>query len=308
MTRASNRPARTSGIAIRERGSDRAFSLINISLLALVLVAVLFPLIYVVSASFSRPAAVTAGDVWLWPVDVTLESYRAIFRHQLFARSLVNSLFYTVVGTIVSVCLTVLAAYPLSRRDLVGRGAIMSSFVLTLLFSGGLIPTYLVVKDLGMLNTRWALILPAALSVYTMIITRAYFQTVISDDLLGAAQLDGASDVRILWSVVIPLSGPILAVDSLLYASTQWNQFFSALIYLTDRQLWPLQLVLREILVQNDVDPAMLADVQDAAARQNLRESLKYASIVVATVPPLLLYPFVQKYLVRGALIGSLKD
>ncbi|MGH2557999.1 MAG: carbohydrate ABC transporter permease [Thermomicrobiales bacterium] len=293
--------------AIHETGVDRGFNIFNYVVLTLFLLVVLYPLIYIVSASFSSARAVTSGQVWLWPVDVTLDGYKAIFKHHLLVRGFLNSLFYTVVGTAVSVTLTILAAYPLSRKDLYGRGVIMFLFFFTLLFSGGLIPTYLVVKDLGLLNTRWALVFPAALSIYNMIITRTYFQTAIPDELLDAATIDGASDFRFLWNVVIPLSGPIVAVNALFYAVAQWNQFFNALIYLTDQDLWPLQLVLREILVQNNVDPAMISDVEDLILRQNLRELLKYSLIVVATLPVLIVYPFVQKHFVKGALIGSLK-
>lgn len=299
--------AETSRSAIRDTGVDRAFNVFNYVILTLFLLAVLYPLIYIVSASFSSASAVTSGEVWLWPVDVTLDGYDAILKHHLLVRGFLNSLFYTVVGTAVSVTLTILAAYPLSRKDLYGRGLIMFLFFFTLLFSGGLIPTYLVVKDLGLLNTRWALIFPAALSIYNMIITRTYFQTAIPDELLDAAKIDGASDFRFLWNVVIPLSGPIVAVNALFYAVAQWNQFFNALIYLTDQDLWPLQLVLREILVQNNVDAAMISDIEDLILRQNLRELLKYSLIVVATVPVLIVYPFVQKHFVKGALIGSLK-
>jgi putative aldouronate transport system permease protein len=293
--------------SVKDTGVDRAFNVFNYLILTLFLVAVAYPLIYVVSASFSNARAVTSGQVWLWPVDVTLEGYEAVFEHNLLVRSFLNSVFYTVAGAAVSVVLTVLAAYPLSRKDLYGRNVIMFLFFFTLLFSGGLIPTYLVVKELGMLNTRWAMILPAALSVYNMIITRTYFQTAIPDELLDAAKIDGASDFRFLWNVVIPLSGPIVAVNALFYGVAQWNQFFSALIYLTDQDLWPLQLVLREILVQNQVSAEMMTDIQDMVRRQNLRELLKYSLIVVATVPVLIVYPFVQKHFVKGALIGSLK-
>jgi multiple sugar transport system permease protein/putative aldouronate transport system permease protein len=212
-----------------------------------------------------------------------------------------------VAGSAISVFLTILAAYPLSRKDLFGRGPIMFLFFFTLLFNGGLIPTYLVVKDLGLLNTRWALLLPTALSVYNMIITRTFFQSAIPDDLIEAAKLDGANDFRFLKDVVLPLSGPIIAVNALLYAVAQWNQYFSALIYLTDQNLWPFQLVLREILIQNNVDASMMTNVQELVRRNNLRELLKYSLIVVSTVPILLVFPFVQKHFVKGALIGSLK-
>jgi multiple sugar transport system permease protein/putative aldouronate transport system permease protein len=212
-----------------------------------------------------------------------------------------------VVGTFVSVTLTILAAYPLSRKDLAGRNVIMFLFVFTLLFGGGLIPTYLVVREVGMLNTRWALIIPTALSVYNMIITRTFFQSTIPDELLEAAQLDGCSDFRFVRDVVIPLSGPIIAVNALFYAVSQWNQYFNALIYLTNPDLFPLQLILREILVQNQVDFSQISDVNQLMARQQLQDLLKYSLIVVASAPVLIIYPFVQKHFVRGVLIGSLK-
>jgi putative aldouronate transport system permease protein len=293
--------------AVKESGSDRAFNIFNYTILTLFLVAVAYPLIYVVSASISDARAVTSGQVWLWPVDITFEGYTAILKHPLLVRSFFNSVFYTAAGAFVSVVLTVLAAYPLSRKDLYGGNVILFLFMFTMLFSGGLIPTYLVVKELGMLNTRWAMIIPAALSVWNMIITRTFFQTSIPDELLEAAKLDGASDLRFLKDVVLPLSGPIIAVNALLYAVAQWNQFFSALLYLTDQNLWPFQLVLREVLIQNNVDAAMMTDIQDMVRRQNLRELLKYSLIVVATVPILLVYPFVQKHFVKGVLIGSVK-
>ena len=293
--------------AVKESGSDRAFNIFNYTILTLFLVAVAYPLIYVFSASISDARAVTSGQVWLWPVDITFEGYTAILKHPLLVRSFFNSVFYTAAGAFVSVVLTVLAAYPLSRKDLYGGNVILFLFMFTMLFSGGLIPTYLVVKELGMLNTRWAMIIPAALSVWNMIITRTFFQTSIPDELLEAAKLDGASDLRFLKDVVLPLSGPIIAVNALLYAVAQWNQFFSALLYLTDQNLWPFQLVLREVLIQNNVDAAMMTDIQDMVRRQNLRELLKYSLIVVATVPILLVYPFVQKHFVKGVLIGSVK-
>jgi putative aldouronate transport system permease protein len=292
---------------IRETGMDRAFTFFNYLILTLLLLVILYPLVYVVSASFSDAKAVTSGRIWLWPVDFTLDGYDAIFKHPLMMKSFFNSVFYTAAGSAISVVLTILAAYPLSRKDLFGRGPIMFLFFFTLLFNGGLIPTYLVVKDLGLLNTRWALLLPTALSVYNMIITRTFFQTAIPDDLMEAAKLDGANDFRFLKDVVLPLSGPIIAVNLLLYAVAQWNQYFNALIYLTDQDLWPFQLVLREILIQNNVDAQMMTDIQEMARRNNLRELLKYSLIVVSTVPILLVFPFVQKHFVKGALIGSLK-
>jgi multiple sugar transport system permease protein/putative aldouronate transport system permease protein len=295
------------GSSIRDTHGDRIFNAVNFVVLSVYLLIILYPLVYIVSASFSSPAAVTSGLVRLWPVDPTTIAYETIFKDPAIVRGFLNSVFYAVAGTAVNVVLTLLAAYPLSRPDLRGRGWIMFFFFFTTLFSGGLIPTYLVVRDLGLLNTRWALILPAALSVWNVIITRTYFQATIPGELLDAARIDGASDFRFLRDVVLPLSGPIVAVNALFYAVGHWNAYFDALIYLNDESLYPLQLELRQILVQNQTNLQMTGDIQSMLARENLADLLKYALIVVSTVPLLLVYPFVQKHFVKGALIGSLK-
>ncbi|WNQ10643.1 carbohydrate ABC transporter permease [Paenibacillus aurantius] len=293
--------------AIRESRSDRIFTVINYTVLSLFLLIILYPLVYVVSASISDADAVIAGEVWLWPVRPTLDGYTAVFRHKLIWSGFANSIMYTAAGTLVNVVMTILAAYPLARKDFYGKNLFMFLFVFTMMFSGGLIPTYLVVKDLGLLNTTWAMILPGALAIWNMIVTRTYFQTTIPDELLEASQLDGCNDFRFVWSIVLPLSGPIIAVIALFYAVGHWNSYFSALMYLKSQSLYPLQLVLREILVQNEVDASMLIDVAEQAKREGLRELLKFSLIVVATVPLLIVYPFVQKYFVKGIMIGSLK-
>ncbi|HEY8457822.1 MAG TPA: carbohydrate ABC transporter permease [Actinopolymorphaceae bacterium] len=291
---------------IRESRSDQFFMIVTYVVLTLFLLAVLYPLIFIVSASVSDPLAVSSGQVWLWPVDLNFNGYEEILKHKPIVRGFANSLFYVVVGTLVNVTLTLLAAYPLSRRDLVGRNWFMMLFVFTMMFSGGLIPTYLVVHDLGLLNTRWALILPTAMAVWNVIITRTYYQVTIPHELLEAARIDGCDDIGFFWRIVIPLSKPIIAVNALFYAVGHWNQFFNALIYLTNEALFPLQLVLREILIQSNIDPTM-ADAAELARRRELRDLLKYCLIVVASIPPLLAYPFVQKHFVRGIMIGSLK-
>ncbi|MFD0869025.1 MULTISPECIES: carbohydrate ABC transporter permease [Paenibacillus] len=291
---------------VESRG-DRLFNLINYTILFLFTITILYPLVYIVSASFSSPLAVVSGKVWLWPVDFSLAGYEAVFKHKLIWTGFANSLFYTVVGTVVNVVLTLMAAYPLSRKDFYIRHVIMALFVFTIMFSGGLIPSYLLVKDLGMIDTRWALIFPGALSVMNVIITRTFFQTTIPDELLDAGQLDGCSDFKFLLHVVLPLSGPIIAVLTLFYAVGHWNSFFSALLYLKRQELYPLQLVLRDILIQNEVDAEMMSDVADAAARESLRELLKYSLIVVSTIPVLVIYPFIQRHFVKGIMIGSLK-
>lgn len=293
---------------MKETGKDRMFNFIIYTVLSLFTLSVLYPLIYIVSASLSDPDAVMAGKVWLWPVHPTWDGYTAVFKNERILSGFGNSLFYTAAGTLVNVFMTILAAYPLSRKDLYGRNVLMLLFVFTSMFSGGLIPSYLVVKDLGMLNTVWSLIIPSALGVWNVIITRTYFQTNIPAELLEASQLDGCNDFQFVRKIVLPLSGPIIAVIALYYAVGHWNQYFNALIYLKTPNLYPLQLVLREILVQNNVDSAMLGgDVMELARREGLRQLLKYSLIVVATFPLLIVYPFVQKHFVKGVMIGSLK-
>lgn len=295
------------GSGPRDSGGDRAFTAFNYVALALFTLAVLYPLVYVVSASISDSGRVVSGEVWLWPVDIDWAAYRAVFAYDAIISGFGNSLFYALAGSLVGTVITLLAAYPLSRRSLPGKGILMSLFVFTMMFSGGLIPTYLVVSKLGLLNTRWAIILPGAMAVFNVIITRTFFQVTIPEELHEAARVDGCDDFRFFARIVLPLSKPIIAVNMLFYAVGQWNSFFSALIYLTNESLFPLQLVLRQILIQSSVDPSAVGDATELLRRQELRQQLKFALIVVASVPPLLVYPFVQKHFVKGALVGSLK-
>ncbi|MBN2981470.1 carbohydrate ABC transporter permease [Cohnella algarum] len=292
---------------IKESKGDRLFNIVNAILLTLALIAVAYPLIYVFSASFSSTSAVLSGRVWLWPVEPSLDGYEAIFQNGNVVRGFLNTVMYTALGTLLNVALTIMAAYPLSRRDFRGRAGFMLLFVFTMMFNGGLIPNYLLVKELNMLDTIWAMIVPTALSVWNVIIMRTYFQTTIPYEMLEAAQLDGCNDFRFLTRIVLPLSGPILAVIALFYAVGHWNQYFNAMIYLKNPDLYPLQLILRDILVQNEVSVDMLGDVKTAAARQGLRELLKYSLIVVTSLPLLIVYPFVQKFFVKGVMIGSVK-
>lgn len=299
--------ARKTSYHIRESRTDQIFNIVNYTILAIFLVAILYPLIYVVSASFSNGAAVIAGKVVLWPVDFSLEAYIKIFNYDRVWTGYANSLFYAVVGTTVNVVLTLFAAYPLSRSDFYGRNLFVGLFIFTMFFNGGLIPSYLLVKDLGMLDTRAALIIPQAISVWNLIIAMTYFRVSIPSELLEAAQLDGCNDFQYFMRILLPLSTPIIAVLSLFYAISHWNQFFAALIYLTSDHLYPLQIILRDILIQSQVDMNMMEDLQSMAAREAMRELLKYALIVVASVPVLMIYPFVQKYFVRGIMLGAIK-
>ncbi|MEC0228186.1 carbohydrate ABC transporter permease [Paenibacillus alba] len=292
---------------IRESQGDRLFLFGIYFFLSLVLIIVLFPLIFIISSSFSSPQAVVSGKVWLFPVDVTLEGYKAVFRNPQIVSGYLNSLFYAVVGTAVNVVLTVMLAYPIARKTFFGRNAIMVLLVITMMFDGGLIPFYLVVKSLHILDTRWAMILPGAMAVFQVIIARTFFQTSIPDEIAEAAELDGCSDLRFITSIVIPLSKPILAVLTLMYAVGHWNAYFDALIFLKSPDLFPLQIVLRNILILNTIDPTMVSKVDQMLAQQGLKDLLKYSLIVVASAPVLIIYPFVQKYFVKGVMIGSLK-
>jgi ABC-type glycerol-3-phosphate transport system permease component len=245
--------------------------------------------------------------VTLFPVNFTLIGYQKIFEYPPLVKGMLNSLFYTIVGSSVSVVLTLLAAYPLTRKDLPGRRFLTILFFFPMLFSGGLIPFYLVVRDLGLVNTRWAVIIPTALSVWNLIITISFLRASIPDELYEAAQIDGCSDIGFLLKVVLPLAKALLAVLFLVYAVAQWNQYFISLIFQSNPDLAPLQIVLRNILILNKVDLGMMGDVQRMADQQALAEQLKFTSIVVASVPVLLLYPFVQRYFVQGLTIGAIK-
>ncbi len=291
---------------IRETFGDRIFLFFVYLFLAIVLIVILYPLIYVVSASFSSPLAVSSGRVWLFPVDFSLRGYEVALSNPQIITGYANSIYYTFFGTLISVVFTVLAAYPLSRRSLFGGNLVMFLITFTLIFSGGLIPTYLVVKQLGMIDTRWALLIPQAIAPWQVIIARTFFQQSIPDDLVEAAELDGCNDLNFLWQVVIPLSKPIIAVLALMYAVSQWNSYFDALMYLKSASLQPLQLVLRSILILNTTASGSM-DAKTMVERQQLADLLKYSLIVVGSLPVLILYPFVQRYFVKGMLIGSIK-
>lgn len=299
---------------IRHTGADRLFYGLNTVILSILFLVVLYPLVFILSSSFSDAIEVLTGRVWLWPVKPSLDGYKAVFEYKDVWTGYANTIFYTVVGTVVNVLMTLLVAYPLSRKDFVGRNAIMFLFTFTLFFNGGLIPTYILIKGMGLIDRRMVMIVPWAISVWNVIITRTYFQSNIPLELYDACRVDGVSNFRMLGAIVIPLSGPIIAVISLFYAVGHWNTFFTALIYLKSRALMPLQIILREILIL--FSPAIMdqmmssltaAELERLTKRQYLQSLMQYALIVVASGPILLAYPFVQKYFVRGIMIGALK-
>lgn len=286
---------------------DKVFYSINNLFLGLLLVLIAYPMLYIISSSFSSTQAVITGKVWLFPVDFSLDGYKAVFENEYILKGYLNSFYYALAGTAINIVMTILAAYPLSRKNLWGKGPIMFLFTFTMLFSGGIIPNYLLVKNLGMINTRWALLIPNAIMVYNMIIARTFFQNTIPDDLLEASRIDGCSDFRFLVQVVLPLSQAIIAVLVLYYAVFHWNSFFQAFIYLSNRELFPLQIVLRDILIMNSIDADMIVDEELLIAKQGLEDLLKYSLIIVASLPIWCVYPFAQKYFIKGVMIGSIK-
>lgn len=294
---------------IRESRGDRAYYIVNYCVLIVFTLMVLYPLVYVLSASFSSATAIANNEVLLWPVGFTADAYKTIVESPNLVIGFVNSVIYTVAGAVLGTALTVLAGYASSRDDLPFRKTITFFFLIPTLVSAGIVPTYIVVRQLDLLDTRWAIILPGAMSVFNVIITRTFYQMNVPNEMLEAAKVDGADDFRFFFKIAIPLSKPIIAVNLLFYGITQWNGWFNAFLYTSNPGLAPLQLVLRELLSQSAINPAMIGggDVAEMLRRRELFDKLKYAMIVVAMIPPLIAYPFVQKHFVKGALIGSLK-
>ena len=292
---------------IRLSTGEKIFYASSYALVTFLALIVLYPLIYIVSASFSSASAVSTGKVILWPVDLSVEGYKRVFADKDIWLSYGNTIFYTLVGTSINVALTLICAYPLARRDLPYKGFFTFLFSFTMMFSGGMIPSYLLIRDLGLLNTRWAVLMPGALAVYQMIVTRTFIQSTIPHELLEATQVDGCNDVRFFFQFVLPLSKAVIAVIAMQYAIVHWNDYFNAFLYLSKEELYPLQIVLRRILVMSQIAASDASDPDLAAAMVGMSDLLKYALIVVATAPILCVYPFIQKYFVQGVMVGSLK-
>ncbi|MFD0869444.1 Inner membrane ABC transporter permease protein ycjP [Chlamydia abortus] len=292
-------------MVVKKSWGEKLFDGFNLLFLLLCSILFLYPMWYVLVSSFSDAYAIASGQVKLLPVGFNLNAYKLVFSDQNIWSSYGNTIFYVVVGTIINLIMTTLGAYPLSRRNLHGRNFVMAFIVFTMFFSGGLIPAYLNIRELGLFDTRWALILPGAVNAFNLIVMRTFFQS-IPDSLIESAKIDGAHDFKVLWKIVLPLSMPVLAVMTLFYAVGHWNSWFSAMIYLQDRSLFPLQLILREILIQSSAQNMLTNATQDEVHR--ISESIKYATIIVATVPILMIYPFLQRYFVKGVMIGALKE
>ena len=289
--------------------------IINISMGILMLI-ILYPIYFTVIASFSDPYAVAKGKVLLYPVGLTLESYQHAFAYKQIWVGYANSMFYTLFGTAFSVALTIPAAYGLSKKQLPGRFGLTCIFLVTMYFGGGLIPTYLLVKGLHLLNTRLVLIILSGMSVYNMVVARVYFSTSIPGEIYEAARIDGASELRIFFTIALPLAVPIIAVIALYYSVANWNSYFNALVYITNEKLEPLQIVLRRVLIMNEnaVNEALMQtnsvsteQIVDKARRSYIAYTMKYSMVLISSLPMLILYPFLQRYFVKGLLIGSLK-
>lgn len=292
---------------VRQRWDDRLFDVVVTAILTIAILVVAYPLIYVVSASFSSTDAVMSGRVWLLPVEPSLKAYEAVFGYESIMIGYGNSIIYTILGTMANLLLTTLCAFCLSRKDFYGRKVVGGMVLFTMLFNAGLIPNYLLIKNLNWLDSIWALIIPNAMNAWYVILMRNYFENSISEELFEASNIDGCPVYRQLLSVALPLSGPIIAVIALYSAVGIWNSYFDAFIYLSSKDKFPLQVVLRNILILNQMDMNTVADLRDMASRQGMSNLLKYAVIVVSSAPLLIMYPFVQKYFVKGIMVGSVK-
>ncbi|MBR6442445.1 MAG: carbohydrate ABC transporter permease [Clostridia bacterium] len=286
---------------IRVSASRRAFLAFNTVFLLLICFVMLYPVLYVIAASFSEETAILKGDVFLLPVRAHVKAYQKVFQYPLLWQSYGNTLLYTFVGTAVNLLLTVFGAWALCQKKLVGRRFLTLMCTFTMFFGGGMIPTFLVVKELKLLNTIWAMVLPGAVSTYNMILMRTFFRQ-IPESLVEAAELDGCRDFGVLFKIVLPLSLASLMTIGMFYAVSHWNSYFSAVLYLSKPELYPLQIILRQVVLMNEI-------VENASSTENvMAEGIKYATIVVAMLPMLCVYPFVQRYFVKGVMIGSVKE
>lgn len=297
----------TTRVKYKLTGSDLVFYGFSALVIGILTLTVLYLIVYIFSASFSSPGALAAGKVVLWPVDFSVDGYKAVFNYSKVWIGYRNTIFYVIVGTAINVSMTLLCAYPMAQKDLYGGKAIMAYFTFTMIFNGGMIPTYILVKNLGIMNTIWSLLIPGAMNIYNMIIARTFIQTNIPGELKDAARIDGCDDFHFFFEVVLPLSKAIIAVLTLWYAVGHWNSYMDAFLYLRDNNLYPLQIFLKDVLVSGEFSAEDMMDPETAVALQNMKLLLKYSLIVVSVVPLFFFYPFVQKYFVKGVTIGSVK-
>lgn len=303
-------------MVVEKKKKYGAFDFINTIFMILVVLITIYPLYFTVIASFSDPKAVASGEVIWHPVGMTLDSYKQVFAYSDIWRGYANTIFYTVFGTLFQLFLTIPAAYALSKRYLPGQKVLMTLFLITMYFGGGMVPTYLLVKNLGLVNTRACLVIVSGFSIYNLIVTRTYFSTSISESIYEAARIDGAGEIKSFLSIALPLAKPIVAVMILYFAVALWNNYFDALLYITDKTLEPLQSVLRRVLIQNEnaLNEAMLqgnlapGQLLDTAKRAYAAYTMKYTMVFIASAPLLIAYPFVQKYFVKGVMVGAVKE
>ncbi|HLR02016.1 MAG TPA: carbohydrate ABC transporter permease [Virgibacillus sp.] len=292
--------------------SDKTFDRINFLFVLMITLIIIYPLVFVLSASISDPQAVNTGKLWLWPVDITFDGFARIFQNKAIWIGYRNTIYYTFVGVCIHLFVLLPCAYALSRKELLATKFFLWFILFTMLFNGGLIPTYLVVKNLGMVNSMWAIVIPGVVGAWSILVARSFFQQTIPDQLVEAAKIDGSSDFHLFFRIVLPLSMPIIAVMALFHAVALWNQYFNALIYLSDEELYPLQLILRQILILNEVSADSAASA--AGSAQSFTDQIKtaslvkYAVIIVSALPLLIVYPFLQRFFVKGVLIGSVKE
>ena len=291
--------------------NDKLFDAVNIMILVIVLLVCAYPVWFIVIASISNPDLVNTGKVWFWPKEVSFTGYKNLFGDPSIMKGYLNTLVYTVGGTLINLLVTLPAAYALSRKDFVGRKFFNIMFLITMFFSGGLIPTFITVKNLGLYNNPWVMVVLGATSMTNIIITRTFFQTNIPDELQEAAQIDGCGNFRLFCQIVLPISSAIIAVMALFFAVTHWNGYFTAMIYIRNEEWKPLQIVMREVLLQSQFNAELLQQGGDTAGmlQEELRaaEQIRYALIVVASVPVMMMYPFIQKYFVKGITVGAVK-
>ena len=294
------------GRKVKDPLEDRILYTTVNTILVIVSIVFLYPLIYVLSSSFSAPEAVKNGKVLLWPVQPGLQGYKAVFSHKQIMTGYRNTIFYTGLGTLINVTMTLMCAYPLSRKDFPFRGFFTFLFVLTMFFGGGMIPSYILIVQLGLIDTIWSVLLPGAVAAYYMIIVRTFLVSSIPSSLLEAAQIDGCTDTGYFFQILLPLSKAVIAVITLFYAVGHWNSYFRAMLYLNNQELWPLQIVLRNILVANKVNLSEIRDPKLLAGKMGMEDLLKFSLIISSSAPIIAMYPFVQKYFIKGVMIGSI--
>jgi len=292
---------------IKYSKQDRIFNAINYSILTILLIIIMYPLYFIVIAAISESTDIVVGNVWIVPTAFNLQGFKLLLDNNDIWTGYRNTVFYTVVGTIINLVLTIPAGYALSRRNLYGRGAIVSVFAFTMFFGGGMIPTYMLIKNVGLLDSIWVLMIPGAVSVWNLILAKNFFQSSIPDELIEAGRLDGCDDFGLFFKVVVPISPAIIAVLALYYSVGHWNSYFNALIYMSTRAKFPLQMFLREMLVLTTATTDLMEVSEVASEATKNAETMKYSAIIISCLPMLAVYPLVQKYFVKGVMIGAIK-